>query len=481
MMRELSDLEPSAVWRWFETICAIPRPSGSEGAMADLLAGFAGERSLEWRRDEADNVLIVKDGSGDAAGHPPLLLQAHVDMVPEKKAESDHDFLRDPIRPRIEGDWVVSRDTTLGADNGIGVALMLAVLDSVDLEHPRLECLFTTDEERGLTGASNLRPEWISARRLINLDSEEQGVFTIGCAGGTDFTVFMEAAASETVPCRKLTVSGLRGGHSGIEIDKSRGNAIRILGRCLDAIGSEFPLRIGSVRGGSKRNAIPREAEAMVAVDPGDVARAVELMEELAADLSEEYRGIEDGILLSLEGPERRVEVLDRRLSGTVRDLLLALPHGVEKMSGVIPGLVETSVNLALLSQDVNGIGLDLTARSPLASARRALGRRIAAVARSAGCNFGSGDSYPGWMPDSDSEILAGMTGIYRRLFREDPGIESIHAGLECGMIGDRVGGMDMISIGPDIRDVHVPGERVSISSLQKFWRFFTAVLEELE
>lgn len=480
-MRVLKGLEPAGVWFWFEEICSIPRPSGHEERIADFLVEFAGDRGLDWSRDGQNNVVIRKPGRGPAAARPALALQAHVDIVPEKSGESDHDFTRDPIVPVIRGDWVTARETTLGADNGIGVALMLAVLDSKDISHPRLECLFTTDEERGLTGAAALDPAWITAGRLINLDSEEEGAFTIGCAGGKDCRLRMPLEISGDAVCRRLRVTGLRGGHSGIEIDKDRGNAIKFLARALSEIFGKVGLAVGIMRGGSKRNAIPREAEAFVLFPPEKTGTVENLLAAARSRLRAEYAGIEDELDLTLDEENVRSPILEGETGGRAVDLLLTLPHGVQKMSGVIDGLVETSVNLALLSIEGSELLVDLTIRSPLESARNALGERIAAAGRLAGAEFSSGGSYPGWMPDPDSELLRKMTSIHRALTGSTPRVESIHAGLECGIIGDRAGGMDMISIGPDIRDVHVPGERVSIPSVQRFWEFFRSVLQELD
>ncbi|MFO8183947.1 MAG: aminoacyl-histidine dipeptidase [Candidatus Aegiribacteria sp.] len=480
-MRILNGLEPADVWFWFEEICSIPRPSGHEERMADFLAEFAGERDLDWSRDGRNNVLIRKPGRGSAAGNPALALQAHVDIVPEKSGDSDHDFNTDPIIPVIRNDWVTAPKTTLGADNGIGVALMLAVLDSKDVSHPRLECVFTTDEERGLTGAAALDPDWITAGRLINLDSEDQGTFTIGCAGGTDCRLSMPLERSGDAPCSRLRVTGLRGGHSGIEIHKDRGNAIRFLARALSGISREVEIALGSMRGGSKRNAIPRDAEALILFPPEKTGKVKEVLTAVRSRLRTEYAGIEEELDLVLDEDTVRCSTLERKAGARAVDLLLALPHGVEKMSGVMDDLVETSVNLALLSMEGSELLVDLTIRSPLESARKALADRIAAAGRLAGAAFSSGGSYPGWIPDPDSEMLRKMTSIHRDMFGAPPRVESIHAGLECGIIGDRVGGLDMISIGPDIRDVHVPGERVSIPSLQRFWKFFRSVLEKLD
>ncbi len=479
-MRVLENIEPKEVWYWFEEISRIPRPSGEEEKIADFLVEFARKRNLEYSRDDVNNVLIRAAGFGRAADNPGLVLQAHVDIVPEKTDESTHDHSVDPIIPIIEGDWVISPDTTLGADNGIGVALMLAVLDS-QCAHPPLECLFTTDEERGLTGADNLTPEWINFRRLINLDSEDEGVFTIGCAGGMDIHLSMPVVRSGPVDCYSLEISGLKGGHSGMEIDKNRGNAIRLLGRILRKLCMDYNCRIAGVSGGTKRNAIPRNASAMIHFPDDDSDQVKEFLNLVSEEIALEYSGIEDEIRIRMDNEIVRIGALDYETGLRITGLLLALPHGVEKNSGVIEGLVETSVNMAIVSMSDEEFSVELTVRSPLASAKKALGERIAAVAMLSGCSFSTGGSYPGWMPDSNSILLKKLIDIYTEVSGHKPEVESVHAGLECGIIGERIGNMDMISMGPDIRDVHVPGERASISSLQRFWKFFLFALETLD
>lgn len=480
-MRVLENIEPKEVWYWFEEISRIPRPSGEEEKIADFLVEFARKRDLKYSRDDFDNVLIRAAGSGESGGHPGLVLQAHVDIVAEKTDESRHDHSKDPIIPVISGDWVTTPDTTLGADNGIGVALMLAVLDSENTAHPPLECLFTTDEERGLTGAGNLDPEWIEHRRLINLDSEDEGMFTIGCAGGMDINLRMPLEHLEPVDCYRVEISGLKGGHSGMEIDKNRGNAIRFLGRTLGSLCIDRNCRIAGISGGTKRNAIPRNASALIHFPRRDHESAREYLSQLSEELVFEYSGIEDDIKVRMDHEPVKAGPVDHETSLKITDLLLALPHGVEKKSGVIDGLVETSVNLAIVSMSNDEFSIELTMRSPLESAKKALGDRIAAVARLSGCAFSTEGSYPGWMPDSNSPLLEKLVRIYSEVYGREPQVESVHAGLECGIIGDRVGGMDMISMGPDIRDVHIPGERASISSLQRFWKFFLYVLETLD
>ncbi|MCK4506368.1 MAG: beta-Ala-His dipeptidase, partial [Candidatus Aegiribacteria sp.] len=347
--------------------------------------------------------------------------------------------------------------------------------------HPFLECLFTTDEERGLTGAAHLDSEWITSKRLINLDSEDEGVFTIGCAGGLDFTVSMNFERMD-IPAEyyRLEITGLRGGHSGMEISKNRGSAIRFLGRVLHKICSHHNCLIADIEGGSKRNAIPRTAVALISIPNQSVDAVRELIQRVAIELEREFEGIEEGIEITLHTASTDKKPVSQENSIRIINLLLSMPHGVEKMSGVVPGLVETSVNMAIASMKENVFILEFAARSPVDSAKQALAARAAAIAELAGCDFRAGSAYPGWIPDSDSALLRKIVNIYREVTGNEPVIETIHAGLECGIIGDRIAGMEMISMGPNIRDVHIPGEKVSISSLQRFWIFFKSVLEFL-
>ncbi len=485
MHQELfDDLDPRGVWKWFGELCTIPRPSGMELAVSDFLERFASERGLDCSRDATGNVLIRKGGSGAAQAAPPLMLQAHTDIVAEKLDSSPHDFLRDPIRVELEDGWVVARETTLGADNGIGVALMLAVLDDPSLAHPPLECLFTVDEERGLTGAAMLDPSWIAARRMINLDSEDEGRFCIGCAGGLDIhitvPVVWQGGASSDSHFR-LVIEGLRGGHSGMEIGRSRANAVRIAARALDVLCSGRLCRTGPITAGSKRNAIPRSASAGILIPVGGLQDAVSALSALERKAREEYSGIDDGITMRLEpeaGDPRGV--ISAESTARLVDLLLALPHGVEKMSGIRPGLVETSCNLATVETRSSTVDVCLTVRSLMDDAKAALARRISSIAALAGLEAVESGAYPGWKPDPTSPILARAVEVYQGIHGRRPEIEAVHAGLECGIIGDGVGGMDMVSMGPDIRGVHAPGERVDVGSTARFWRFLTTLLAEL-
>ncbi|MGB4082021.1 MAG: aminoacyl-histidine dipeptidase [Candidatus Fermentibacter daniensis] len=481
---DLSTLEPSGVWKWFEAMTRIPRPSGSERQASGFLVGFAEERGLDYEIDDVGNVLIRHPGRGAASGSAPVCLQAHVDMVAEKLESSSHDFLGDPISFEIDGDWVIARETTLGADNGMGVALMLAILDDPSTVHPPLECLFTVDEERGLTGASRLDPAWLKARRMINLDSEEEGFFCIGCSGGLDVHLegaYEPAPAPEGMIPLTVRVEGLHGGHSGMEINRWRANAIRLLAHTVSPLVRNHGCRIASLSGGSKRNAIPRTASAALLVPPECMDALMKSVSGTQNAQREEFAGIDDELTISampsLTTPDA---VLPDGFAVTTTDLLLALHHGVEKMSTLSRDLVETSCNLAILEAGGGAVRICITVRSLLENAKGALAGRLAATARLAGFEFSTGGGYPGWKPDSSSLLLGTSIAAYRELCGAEPEIMTIHAGLECGIIGGKVGGMDMISMGPDIRDVHVPGEKVSISSTARFWSFINGLLARL-
>lgn len=481
MTTELQKLQPSEVWSWFLRLCRIPRPSGAEERVTAFLLDFAAERGLKALSDSAGNVMIRKEGQGEPAGGAPLALQAHTDIVAEKTADSDHDFLNDPIVPEVDGDWLLARETTLGADNGIGVACMLAVLDSDELHHPPLECVFTVDEERGLTGAAALDPEWLEARKLINLDSEDEGVFCIGCAGGVDIAITdtLPVGVKEGTPAR-LTVDGLKGGHSGMEIDRGRACAIVLAARALTML-ADLGASLSELKAGTKRNAIARQARMEVWIPRGSMEEASAAVAGLHRQAREEYRGIEDGISIRLEPVEWDRPPIPFGHTRQLADLLLSLPHGVVKMSGVAEGLVETSVNLATASLFRGALEVTLSSRSSIDDAKAWVVRRVRALGRMAGVAVEESGAYPGWRPRPDSELLGVAERVYAGTTGSDPVVETIHAGLECGILGSRYPGIDMISIGPDIRDVHVPGERVSIPSLARFWSFMKALLAAME
>lgn len=467
------ELSGKPVWRFFKDICEIPHTSGNEAGLSGYLMEFARSRDLEAETDPRGNVLIRKPGIGD-----PVAVQAHIDMVGEKTSDSTHDFLSDPIKAEIQDGMLTAGDTTLGADNGIGVAIMLELLHGEYSGIPPLECLFTVDEERGLVGALAFPPEWITSDRLINLDSEELGVIIIGCAGGKDVEITLRGDLEDFQgPGVCLEVNGLNGGHSGMEINSDNANAIKLAARLCRQLQDLPGARLASFRGGSKHNAIPREATAVMTVD--DPARAATLCSILRKDFLDEYTGIEETIAVKCTEVEVKGRLTEKHSSIFI-DTLLALPHGVEKMSGVVDDLVETSSNLAIASWNEGELRILTSIRSAVESAKNAHAEAYRAIGSLAGGNVVMGAGYPGWSPDTSSELLEAARSSFRRITGSEATVEAIHAGLECGIIGQRVGDLDMISLGPDISDVHVPGEAVSISSVDVFLKFLLDLLENI-
>jgi dipeptidase D len=485
-MTFVATLEPQPLWRHFDDILTIPRASKQEGRMREYVLATAARRGLAHRIDRVGNVVVEVPASPGREGAPTVVLQSHLDMVNEKNSDVPHDFAQDPILPRRVGDYVQATGTTLGADNGIGVATMLALMEADGLSHGPLELLFTIDEETGLTGAQGLDPALLSGRRLLNLDSEEEGTVTVGCAGGVD-TILRLPLATEPAPAGSVAVDlrlvGLLGGHSGMQIHLQRGNAIKLLARALFAAGraeDPVPFALASFTGGNKRNAIPREAAARVVVAPERREALLQAVRREVAAIQAEYRPADPGMRLeevAVDLPER---VWTGAAARTVLALLDGLPHGVLAMSYDIPGLVETSNNVAVVVDQGDTLEIQNTSRSSVASALSATRLRLNAFAELAGASATSSDGYPGWKPDLSSPLLGIVKAVHRRVLGQEPAVQAVHAGLECGLIGEKVPGMDMISIGPQIEGAHSPDERVKIPSVEEFWRFLTALLDEL-
>ena len=461
-------MDSSKVLEIFKEITRIPRESGHEGPMRAYLQRFAKERNLECKTDEVGNVCIVKEASEGKEGVPTLVLQGHQDMVCEKNEGVEHDFLTDPIDYVIEDGWMIAKDTTLGADDGIGVAAMLALLES-DLPMGKVECVFTTSEETGMDGAFGMQPGFFTGRTLINLDSEDEGQMFIGCAGGLDtfasFTCTHEDLKDGFKGIR-LKVGGAIGGHSGDDINKGRVNAVQQMARFLyDELQEGFQL-IG-IKGGNKPNAIARDCEAVIAVP--DIEATTGRFKAFGAAVSGEYATTDPGITFDAA----QVPITGRPVdSGTARRLVSALfacPHGVEAMSQDIPGLVETSTNLASVRTGEDRIDIVTSQRSSITSARKMMAAKVEACFLLAGAEVEHAFEYPGWKPNLDSKILGTCVDSYRKLFGCDPEVKAIHAGLECGLFGEKFGDLDMISFGPTLRGVHAPGEKLELASLDKF------------
>ncbi len=482
-MTFVAELEPRTVWTHFDRILAIPRASKDERALRDYIQSLAQRHGLEHETDATGNLVVRKPATAGHAGAAVTILQAHLDMVQEKNSDVVHDFARDPIRPRRDGEWLKASGTTLGADNGIGVATLLAVLEAGDLTHGPLELLFTVDEETGLTGAAGLAPTLLRGRRLINVDSEDEGVVTIGCAGGATSRLALALAwepARADDAAIELRLHGLRGGHSGIDIHLQRGNAIVLLARALDAATSRAPFRLADFAGGNAHNAIPREARATVVAQGSSIDGIRAAIEAELAAIRNELATADPGPALEIQTAGAPARIWDRPTTARALALLCGLPHGVAAMSLDIPGLVETSDNLATVSVDGERLSVLLSTRSSVASSLGALRRKIRAIATLAGAAVEELDGYPGWKPDVASPLLAILSSVHEQQTGSPPRVGAVHAGLECGILGEKYAGMDMVSFGPQIEAPHSPDERVKIDSVGRFYDLLAATLARL-
>ena len=478
-------LQPAAVWSHFATLCAIPRPSKGEARLREHLLGWANARGLATSVDAAGNLIVRKRASAGRESAPGVVLQAHLDMVCQANAGTPHDFTRDPIEPVLRDGWVLAEHTTLGADNGIGAALMLAVLEDESLAHGPLEALFTVDEESGMGGARGLDPDALAGRLLLNLDTEEWGQFYLGCAGGINVHV-RRAGRPEAPPdghvALRIDVRGLRGGHSGVNIHEGRGNAIKLLVRALRDVERRWPLRLAALRGGTARNALPREASAVVAVPRAAATEVAALLAGLQAVCRDELAGIDGEVALSCApgAPGEIARVLDAAGQAAWLASLHAAPQGVRRMSLKVPGVVETSDNLGVVELTPDGGECCFMVRSLVDSAGAELAEEIVSLFALSGGGAEASGHYPGWAPDPASPLLAVCREVYRANFGSVPAIEVIHAGLECGLIGGTYPGMDMVSFGPTIRGAHAPGETVEVGSVERCWRLLREILAAL-
>jgi dipeptidase D len=483
-MNKTFQLEPAKVWEYFNEICQIPRPSKNEGRILDYLIRFAEKNKIPYKQDSVGNLLMEKEAFPGNENLKKVILQSHLDMVGEKEPQKKHDFSKDPITPKVVGAWVQADGTTLGADDGIGIAAQMVILEDNQLKHGPLECLFTVDEESGMTGAMNLQPGFLTGKILLNLDSEDEGELFIGCAGGID-TVAKFKSKSKPVNNNSrayiIRVSGLNGGHSGDEIHKSPANAIKILNRFLWNATSEFKIRIHMLDGGNMRNAIPREAEAYVVVPQKHAVNFESFFQIYAGIVARETGKIESGISFSIKETDLPLAVISRKIQRQLMDAIYACPHGVITWSRELEGLVETSTNLASVKMNNNReIVVTTSQRSSVDSAKKDISDRIGSIFRMAGARVEHSDGYPGWNPDPDSEIVRTTEACYNQLFRKKPIVRAIHAGLECGLIREKYPNLDMISFGPTIKGAHTPGEKINIKSTQKFWKLLLEVLKNV-
>ncbi len=478
----LANLEPKSLFKFFGEILSIPRPSKHEEKMTEYLVNWAKERNLEYVSDEIGNVIIRKGATKGKENSPWVCLQSHIDMVCEKNSDKDFDFEKDAIVPKIEGEWLKADGTTLGADDGIGVATALSILDANDIEHGPIECLFTVDEETGLSGAEALSADVLKSRILLNLDSEDEGEIFIGCAGGIDTVAKLPYDKEETpeAPAFKIMVKGLKGGHSGDDINKGLACANKILNRILWSLDKEMDLRLSCFEGGNLRNAIAREANATFVVAQADVELMKEIVEKFAVDLKYEFRTTEPDMQITLTETEKPAFVIDMLSQDNLLNVLYACPHGVLAMSREIPGFVETSTNLASVKMKEDHFFITTSQRSSVESAKYAAAYRVESCFLLAGADVEHGDGYPGWAPNPESKILKIAVDAYKKLFNKEPIVRAIHAGLECGLIGEKYPGMDMISYGPTLRGVHSPDERLEIKTVELYWKHTLEILKNI-
>jgi dipeptidase D len=480
----LDQLQPKSVWAHFEDICQIPRPSKKEEKIIEFLLDFGKKHNLETKRDEIGNILIKKPATAGKENLKTVVLQSHMDMVCEKNNETEHNFDTDPIVPWIDNGWVKAKGTTLGADDGIGMAAEMALLTSTDIEHGPIECLFTVDEETGLSGAFALQPGFFDGKILLNLDSEDEGEIFIGCAGGIDTIANMEYK-KEDVPnghfALRIDIKGLLGGHSGDEINKGRGNSNKILNRFLWQINKKYNIRLHDFNGGNLRNAIPREAFAIITI-PSEFKENVRAdLNIYAAEMEQVWEIYEPNLKITLESVETPDVVIDRETSNKLFDAIYACPHGVFTMSSRMPGMVETSTNLASVKFVENDkILITTSQRSDVDSEKYNIAQMVGSALSLAGAKIEHTDGYPGWAPNPNSEILTVAVDSYKRLFDKEPIVRSIHAGLECGLFLEKYPDMDMISFGPTLRDVHSPDERINIETVEKFWLHLIDIIQSV-
>ena len=483
-MSIILDKEPKLLWKHFDELRKIPRCSKHEEKVRQYVLDFAKAQGLISNVDDAGNVVISKPASPGYENKPVLVLQGHLDMVCEKNSDLEFDFSTDPIRLKLDGDWLTAEGTSLGADNGIGVATTLAILEDPTQKHGAIEGLFTVDEETGLTGAFQLKSDFLIGRTMLNLDSEKEGAICVGCAGGGDTTIKLPAVSMATPAGVKgvvVKVSGLRGGHSGVDIHEQRGNAIKILARILSKASKEVGLNIVEISGGSKRNAIPREASAKLVVKEGEFENVKSEIKNEESAILAEIKPIDPDFSVAFEDFTPPEKVLNNETQDKLLNLLNALPHGVLAMNFDIPDLVETSTNLATITTHADNIEVGMSSRSSIATALQATRNTLRAIATLAGAEVTENPAYPGWKPDLNSNILKLTKGIMNEIYGKEPKIEAIHAGLECGIIGEKFKGMDMISIGPDLKYPHSPDEKVHIGSVQRFYELVLKVLDKFD
>jgi dipeptidase D len=482
MNKDIFKLEPQAVWKNFYSLTQIPRPSKHEEKIRQFMVEFGKKLGLETTMDHVGNVIIRKPATPGMENRKGVILQGHLDMVPQKNSDKKHDFNTDPIEAYVDDEWVTANGTTLGADNGMGVAAAMAILESKDIVHGPIEGLFTADEETGMTGAFGITPGILKGDILLNMDSEDEGELYVGCAGGTDANIKL-AFKKESVPAGhvgfKVFIKGLKGGHSGLEIILGRGNANKMMNRWMkQAI--KTGLRLGSIDGGSLRNAIPRESFAIVTIANDQAEKLIKSVTEFETTFKNEFKAVEPDLSFKIEQAHLPEYVLDAEATKKLVNSIYACPNGVMRMSDSVPGLVETSTNLARVKSEDGYVLMQCLLRSSVDSAKASLGEMVSSVFELAGAEVELTGSYPGWKPNMDSPILKTMQDVYKKLYDKVPATMAIHAGLECGLLGGVYPNWDMISFGPTIRYPHSPDEKVNIASVDKFWKYLIETLKAI-
>ena len=483
-MKILQNLEPKAVFQYFEEISNIPRGSGNEKGISDYLLNFGKELGLESIQDEALNVIIKKPGTAGYENAPTVIIQGHMDMVCEKNNGVEHDFEKDPLKLRIVDDYIYATDTTLGADNGIAVAYAMAILASNDIPHPPIEVLLTTDEETGMSGAMAIKKENLQGKILINLDNEEEGYLLVSCAGGVRSTATLKIDDQDITNKKliKINISGLKGGHSGMDIIKERGNSNKILGRVLKGLLGEVKFNLVSLNGGSKNNAIPREAEAVIAVNSNDENAAIEVIKNWNHIIENELRAQDPG--LKIEGSVADIKVSKEFTDESTKkvvDLLYIYPNGINTKSTEIEGLVESSTNLGVLTTKEGVVEFDSAIRSSIPSLKEEIVLRSKTIVELFGGKFETTSDYPGWEYDPDSKVRDICQKVHKDMYGKEAKIVAIHAGVECGLFNEKLGNLDMISFGPNLYDVHTPDEHMSISSVKNCYEYLLGILKEIK
>ncbi|QNS16104.1 aminoacyl-histidine dipeptidase [Mannheimia bovis] len=480
-MSEISTLAPQLLWQWFDKVCAIPHPSYHEEELAEFIVNWAKSKNFFVERDEAGNVLIRKPATAGMEDRAVIALQAHLDMVPQANAGTVHDFKKDPIQPYIDGEWVKAKGTTLGADNGIGLASCLAVLDSDDLAHPTIEVLLTMTEEAGMEGAIGLRPNWLTADIMINTDTEENGEIYIGCAGGENVNITLPVflVPHQQDAALTFTLKGLQGGHSGCDIHTTRANAIKVFARILEEAYNEVEFQISAVQGGSVRNAIPREAHATLIVSAENKEKLTACLTQTAERLKTELRIAEPNFQFFIEEANVPEQAFDPASTARVIHFINALPNGVVRNSDVVENVVETSLSIGVLSTKESDVKATILARSLIEGGKADIRSKIRSLATLVGAEVDFSGNYPGWEPNPDSKITPLTKAIYDDILGYESQIKVIHAGLECGLINKIYPNMDFVSIGPTILNAHSPDEKVHIPAVETYWKLLTRLLSQ--